>query len=226
MIDISAAELTERWQSLRQLLFGLALLAAMGIPYGAWCADHANESPGPVSLVKTTAETLFTAIDEDRQAIEQDPARLEMLVDEIVMPQVDLARISRWILGKQWRRASPSQRQRFMDEFRKLLVRSYATAVSQGTSLAITYLPETIREGGADAKVPTRIGAESEQPIDITYRLHKGDEGWKLSDVVVAGVSLVATYRSTFAAVIKQGGMDRLIAHLTAKNSAAAQSES
>ena len=226
MIDISAGELTERYQSLRRLLFGLGLLGAIGIPYGAWCAEHANETRNPVSLVRTTTETLFTAIDKDRQAFDQDPARLEMLVEEIVIPHVDMARISRWILGKQWRRASPSQRQRFMDEFRVLLVRSYATAVSQGTSLAITYLPETIREGGADAKVPTRIGAESEQPIDITYRLHKSDEGWKLYDVVVAGVSLVTTYRNTFAAAIKQGGMDKLIIHMTAKNTASAPAQS
>ena len=93
MIGISAAELTERWRFLWRLLFGLSLLAPLGMPYGAWCADHANEARDPVSVVRTTTETLFTAIDEDRQAIDQNPARVQMLVDEIVMPQVDLDRI-------------------------------------------------------------------------------------------------------------------------------------
>jgi phospholipid transport system substrate-binding protein len=196
----------------------------MGIPFDAWCADHTPGTSSADGLVRTTTEALFRAIDENREAIDQDPARVHVLVDETVMPYVDLPKISRWILGKQWRRASPSQRQRFMGEFRILLVRSYATAVSQNTDVAITYRPVRLKKGGEEATVSTRIHTRSEQPLDIIYRLHKSQKGWKLFDVVVAGVSLVATYRSTFAAEIKRVGIDGLIDQLASKNSAPAQS--
>ena len=92
----------------RRLALGLALLAPMGMPFDGWCADQATAASNPGNLVRTTTAALFTALDENREAIDQDPARVNALVDEKVMPHVDLAKISRWILAKQWRRASPT----------------------------------------------------------------------------------------------------------------------
>ena len=203
----------------RRLALTFALLAPLGTPLDAWSADHTLATDTPDRLVRATTEALFTAIDDNRVAIDEDPARVYALVENIVMPHVDLPRISRWVLGKEWRRATPPQRERFMGEFRVLLVRSYATAVSQNTDVAITYLPVRLKRGGEDATVSTRIRTRSEQPLDITYRLYQAEAGWRLYDVVVAGVSLVATYRSTFRAEIKRVGIDGLIEQLAAKNS-------
>lgn len=224
--DISV-DLAYGVQSARRFALGLVLLVliALALPFNAWGTDRTPAKSSPDEVVRTTTEALFEALGENRQAIEDDPNRALVLVDETVMPHVDLPKISRWILGREWRRATPSQRERFMEEFRVLLVRSYATAVSQNTDVAITYLPVRLKKGGKDATVQTRILVQNGQPLDITYRLHENDHGWKLYDVVVAGVSLVANYRSTFAAQIRQVGIDGLINQLATNNSLPAQSK-
>ena len=107
----------------------------------AWSGGVAAATQDPLGLVKTTSEDILSKVREERAEIDANPQRLYQLVDEIVLPHFDFERMSRWVLGKYWRRASAEQQSRFVAEFRSLLVRTYAKSLSEYTDNKIEYLP-------------------------------------------------------------------------------------
>jgi phospholipid transport system substrate-binding protein len=172
----------------------------------------------PQDLVQQTAEKMVSKLREERQIINQHPGRIYDLVNEIVLPHFDFERMSSWVLGKYWRSATPAQRDRFVEEFRNLLVRTYAKSLSSYSDNKISYLPFRDRPGQNDVKVRTEVDQPGGFPIPIDYSLYlKGDE-WKVYDVTIDGVSLVTNYRTTFANQIRQDGLDKLIATLADRN--------
>lgn len=179
----------------------------------AWAAES------PQELVKQTSDQMLGKLREERQVINQHPERIYDLVNQIVLPHFDFERMSSWVLGKYWRNASPDQRQRFVEEFRKLLVRTYAKSLTSYTNNKITYLPFRGNPKQAEATVRTEVDQPGGFPIPIDYSLYlnQNDE-WKVYDVTVDGVSLVTNYRTTFASQIRQEGLDKLIDTLAARN--------
>jgi phospholipid transport system substrate-binding protein len=167
-------------------------------------------------LVRTTTEAFFQAIRAAHEGQDDDPARIRQLVDQIVMPHVDLKQVSRGVLGNHWQQATPAQQDGFATSFRKLLVCAYGTALSENRALNITYLPVSMSDDGAEAAVPTRVPRDEAAPLRITYRLHQVDGEWKLYDMLVEDVSLVTNYRSAFSTQINRIGIDGLIQKLKA----------
>jgi phospholipid transport system substrate-binding protein len=169
-------------------------------------------------LVQQTADQMLSKLRAERQVIDQHPGRIYDLVNEIVLPHFDFERMSSWVLGKYWRSATPDQRNRFVEEFRNLLVRTYAKSLSSYQDNKITYLPLRATPQDTDVKVRTEVDQPGGFPIPIDYSLYlKGDE-WKVYDVTIDGVSLVTNYRTTFANQIRQDGLDKLIATLADRN--------
>ena len=195
----------------RRLLMkaGALLLLCAGAP--------ALAIQGPVELLRETNQILFDEVEQRRGAIEQDPGVAHDLVRNVLTPHMDLERISRWVLGKFWRKASDVQQARFIDEFRTLLIRTYASAITEFSHLELTYLPLEAEEGATDVRVRTEVTTDSET-ISIVYRMHLNHDGWKVYDVTVGGVSLVTTYRATFSRLVRNDGMDGLIERLAEKN--------
>ena len=190
-------------------LIGIMWLAASG---AAWAIQS------PQDLVQQTAEKMLSKLRDERQVIDQHPGRIYDLVEEIVLPHFDFERMSSWVLGKYWRRATPEQRRHFTEEFRNLLVRTYAKSLSSYTDNKITYLPFRGSAGQDDVTVRTEVDQPGGFPIPIDYSLYlKGGE-WKVYDVTIDGVSLVTNYRTTFANQIRQDGLDKLIATLADRN--------
>jgi phospholipid transport system substrate-binding protein len=172
----------------------------------------------PQDLVQQTAEQMLSKLRSERQVIDQHPGRIYDLVNEIVLPHFDFERMSSWVLGKYWRTASPAQRAQFVQQFRTLLVRTYAKSLSSYTDNKITYLPMRPSSEPNDVTVRTEVDQPGGFPIPIDYSLYlKGDE-WKVYDVTIDGVSLVTNYRTTFANQIRQDGLDKLIASLADRN--------
>jgi phospholipid transport system substrate-binding protein len=172
----------------------------------------------PQDMVQQTADKMVSKLREERQVIDQHPGRIYDLVNEIVLPHFDFERMSSWVLGKYWRSASSAQRNRFVEEFRSLLVRTYAKSLSSYSDNKISYLPFRDSPGKNDVKVRTEVDQPGGFPIPIDYSLYlKGDE-WKVYDVTIDGVSLVTNYRTTFANQIRQDGLDKLIATLADRN--------
>ena len=197
---------------MKRWMMGLTLVGALLGSAPSWAIQS------PQDMVEQTAEQMLSKLREERQVIDQHPGRIYELVNQIVLPHFDFERMSSWVLGKYWRRATPEQRKAFEEQFRTLLVRTYAKSLSSYTDNKITYLPFRGTPQQTDVKVRTEVDQPGGFPIPIDYDLYlKGDE-WKVYDVTIDGVSLVTNYRTTFANQIRQNGLDKLISSLDERN--------
>ena len=172
----------------------------------------------PASLVRQTSDRMLVVLKEQHDLIQAEPERLYGLVDDIVLPHFDFERMARWVLGKHWKRASPDQQQRFVNEFRTLLVRTYGTALLEYRDQQIKFLPLRMAEGSEDVTVRTEVVKPGGVPIPISYSMFRRADGWKVYDVAIDGISLVSNYRSSFSTEIKDQGMDKLIQRLVERN--------
>lgn len=172
----------------------------------------------PLEVVRQSTTELLSQVESQRDAIDADPTLARDLVRKVLTPHIDIERTSRWVLGKHWRKANPEQRERFVQEFRTLLVRIYASAVAELSGVEMEYLPLEDDAGANDVVVRTQLPQDKGQPLGIFYRMHRTGDTWKVYDVTVDGVSLVTTYRSSFAAEVRRGGIQGLIDRLTEKN--------
>lgn len=190
------------------LLFCLALNAAVAV------ADNLD----PETLVRQTSDRMLAVLKEQQDVIKAEPKRLYGLVDDIVLPHFDFVRMARWVLGKHWRKATQAQQQQFVDEFRTLLVRTYGTALLEYTDQKINFLPLRMAEGSEDVTVRTEVVKPGGLPIPISYSMFHREDGWKVYDVSIDGISLVSNYRADFSAQIGSVGMDGLIQRLVERN--------
>ncbi len=169
-------------------------------------------------LAKTTADKVIARVKVEKAALRANPLRLNALVDELVIPHFDFERMSQWVLGKHWPGASVAQRSKFVVEFRQLLVRTYAKSLLEYSDWEIHYLPVLAGGDGKSVTVKTEVQRPGGDAIPMSYRMHTKDDGWKVYDVTVDGVSIVSTYRSSFSSEIRKGGLDALIQRLVEKN--------
>jgi phospholipid transport system substrate-binding protein len=176
----------------------------------------------PQELVQETTDKITSVLRADQEKIKEDPDHLLTVVDTLVAPHFDFERMSSWVLGKYWRKASADERSRFASEFRTLLVRTYAKALNDNYDKKIDMLPPRERKDGKQVTVRTEIQQSGGFPIPIDYKMHIKDDAWKVYDVSVDGISLVANYRTSFAKEIRKDGLGNLIARLAERNKPAA----
>jgi phospholipid transport system substrate-binding protein len=194
---------------MKKLLAGISLLMFCNLAMSA-------ESPD--ALVKRTAEDVLTTIKADKDIQSGDKQKLFALTEEKILPNFNFEKVSRLVLGKNWNKASPEQKAAFQQEFKTLLIRTYATALSKYKDQAIEYKPMRMSDTDTVAAVKTLVIQPAGQPIAVDYTLEKTGDSWKVFDIVIEGVSLVTNYRSQFAQEIRQNGMDSLIKKLVDKN--------
>jgi phospholipid transport system substrate-binding protein len=192
-------------------LLGLALT-------GATLAAGAAEDP--TAVVRDTAERVLDSLRSDR-ARYQDDQELFRLVREVVFPRLDRERTAQWVLGANWRTATPAQRERFIAEFSDLLLRTYGTALRQYDSEKLNYLPAQVPAGADRVTVRTEIIRPDGPKVSVDYLLTNRSGEWKVYDVIIENVSLVVTYRSEYSAIIKRDGMDGLLKQLADRNRSA-----
>jgi phospholipid transport system substrate-binding protein len=191
----------------------LAGVAALLIALGA-----AADAVAPDVLVKNTANEVLEIIKKDKDIQSGDMRKVTSLAEEKILPHFDFERMSRMVLGKNWNRASKEQQEKFIGEFRSLLIRTYASALTKYRNQVIEYKPLRAQPTDTDVTVKTQIVQPGGQPLPIDYSLWKKDDAWKVYDVVIEGVSLVTNYRGQFSTEVKQSGMDGLIQRLADKN--------
>lgn len=173
----------------------------------------------PDALVKSVTDEVLDIIRKDKDIKAGSTKRAIELVEQKVLPHFNFARMTALAVGKDWRQATPEQQKVLTVEFRDLLVRTYSNALIAYKNETVDYRPFKIQPGETDVTVRTQIHqAGARQPITLDYSLEKNGNAWKVYDVVVAGVSLVTNYRSSFATEIRNGGIDGLIKTLKAKN--------
>ena len=173
----------------------------------------------PDALVKSVTDEVLDIIRNDKDIKAGSTRRAIELVEQKVLPHFSFMRMTALAVGKDWRQATPEQQKVLTEEFRDLLVRTYSNALIAYKNESVDYRPFKMQPGETDVTVRTQIHqAGARQPITLDYSLEKNGSAWKVYDVVVAGVSLVTNYRSSFATEIRNGGIDGLIKTLKAKN--------
>jgi phospholipid transport system substrate-binding protein len=175
-------------------------------------------SATPNEVVKETAEGVISHIESNRSILETHPEKIYDMVNELVIPRFDFISMSKWVLGKHWKTASETQRLKFITQFKALLVRTYARALLEYSGQSIKYYPAEQNPQSNLAVVRTELTSLSSAQLPILYRMHQKNEEWKVVDVAVDGVSLVTTYRGSFATQIKKNGFDSLLNDLSKKN--------
>lgn len=201
-----------RNRTLMQSALGLFAAAAMSV-----CV-HAQTVIAPDKLVHDTAEEVLQVIRTDPEILNGNSERVVQLAEEKVLPHFDFRRMTQLAVGRNWRNATPEQRDRLVPEFRTLLIRTYSSAMVQYKDQTLEYPPLAMKPDDTQVLVKTVIKQSVGQPVDMDYRMYKGDDGWKVFDVIVAGVSMVVNYRSSFEATINKSGIEGLIAELKTKN--------
>ena len=173
----------------------------------------------PDVLVKTITEEVVAILKQDKDIQAGDPKKVADLIDTKVVPHFNFTRMTRIAMARNWRSASPEQQKELTAEFKTLLVRTYSTAISSYRDQRIDYRPLRAKPEDTEVTVKSEVKQSgSSQPVSIDYEMEKTPNGWKVYDVKVGGVSLVTTYRDTFASEVKDRGVDGLIKSLAAKN--------
>ncbi len=205
-------------------LFSLMLAAALGALLFAPAvapAIAARAAEAPDALILRLSNEIIERIRADRDLQSGDFAKLSAFVDTTVMPHVDFRRMTALAVGRNWRSATPEQQQRLMTEFRALLLRTYSGALSSISDQTVRMRPMRSAPGDTEVIVRSQVLPARGEPIQLDYRMHEADDGWKIYDVNVLGVWLVETYRNQFAQEVSAGGIDGLLKSLAEKNRSA-----
>ena len=205
----------------QQISNKVAIILVMMFSVITISAVQANEDglSAPQIIVKNASDKMLQALRDNRAELEENPSAIYALVEEIIMPNFDFKKMSKLALGKNWRKANTEQRERFTEEFRLLLVRTYSTAMLEYADEEIRMLPFH----GDLSKKKVKVGMEILQPggpsipMTLAMYLNKAEQ-WKVYDIKIDGISLVTNYRSSFATQIRNDGMDKLIDDIASRN--------
>lgn len=172
----------------------------------------------PDVLIRSVTEEVTAALRQDRSLQAGDARKIAALVDAKILPHFDFRRAAQIAAGAAWRRATHEQREGLTREFRTLLIRTYSGALAGYRDQSIEVLPLRAKPGDTEVTVRSRVRQPGAEPVLIEYDMEKNGTAWKVFDVRVAGISLVVTYRTSFAEEIQNRGIDGLIDSLAAKN--------
>ena len=172
----------------------------------------------PDALIKNTVQEVIAIIKVDKDIQSGDQKKIIALVDAKVLPNFDFSRMTQLAVGKYWRTATPEQKQSLVTEFRNMLVRTYTKVFTVYRDQTVEVKPSKIATDDTEVTVKTVISKPGSQPILVDYEMKKADSGWKVYDISIDGVSMVMSYRGTFATQIQDSGIDGLIKTLSVKN--------
>lgn len=197
-------------------VFFSVLLAALQV--------RAEEAPDV--LVKRITRDVMDTVRADNAIKAGNRQRIHELVNTKIAPHVDIERATAFAMGRYWPLATPQQKDKLVKEVRTLLLYTYAGGLSQVGDQELIFKP--MRAQPEDTEVEVRFEVKQKrgaEPVQVSYRLYKTPDGWKVYDVNVLGVWLGQTYRSSFAAEIERSGIDGLIGTLEEKNRKLAANE-
>jgi len=206
--------------AMRVLVYPLLLL--IGAIPGFAAAQTATPGPGPQELMEQVSRDMQQAIDADREALAKDPAKLRALIDRLLLPHFDSDYAARMVLGRHWRDATESQRQRFIEAFYQSLMADYGDALLQFNREQLKILPFRGDPAANTATVRTEVMREG-KVVPVNFSLRRTPEGWKAWDVTIEGISYARNFRNDFGTEVDQQGLEHLIKRLEAQNASAAK---
>jgi len=191
---------------LRLLLLLLVSLPAMGA------------TPPPDDVVRSVTDEVMQAVQKSEELKSGERDAVIALLQQKVLPHVDFREATRLALGRDWRIATPAQRDQLVQQFQLLLLRIYTSSIGHYHGQKMEVQRTKVPAGADDVTVRNRYLSPGHPPVSVDYAMHLTPQGWKIYDVVVDGVSIVLAFRSEFAQVVRQSGIDGLLARLTEKN--------
>ncbi len=201
-------------------VWAVATALTLGLPFSV---AHAADESADV-FIKRVSSDILDAIKADKSIRSGDVNKIVTLVDQRVMPHVNFLRMTASAVGPAWRQATPEQQKRLQEEFKILLVRTYAGAMTQVNDQTIVVKPLRAAADDKEVLVRTEVRGKGD-PIQLDYRVEKTPDGaaWKVYNMNVLGIWLVENYRSQFAQEINAKGIDGLVASLADRNKANAR---
>lgn len=209
----------EKMRNMKKILVSGFLAMAIGLPL----TTRANEAT-PDGLIQDTVNDVLTIVNNDK-AIVSNQKRLLELVDAKILPHFDFMRMTQLAVGKTWRTTTDDQKKELTAEFRTLLVRTYTRVFKTYPDPVIEVKPVKPGTDADEATVRTVIHIKDGKSATVDYEMKKSKDGWKVFDVTVEGVSLVTSYRGSFADQIQQSGVEGLIKALVEKNQSAGKTD-
>ena len=197
-------------------LFQWVVVAALGFAFAAKPV-LAQDMPANEFVEKFSNEVL-AEIKARKQELLTDPQKLNALVNQKVMPNVNFRKMTQLVVGRPWREATPEQREQIINEFRTLLVKTYSGALSQVGDQTLQVDRLRARPEDTDVIVNSRVIQKGAPPVDLAYRVEKKDGKWLIYDLSVLGLWLVDSYKTQFGAVLSSSGVDGLIQTLKTLN--------
>jgi len=203
-------------------LIAAFLLALLGLGLAPVRADQPVDQQGaPDAFMRTVTGNALSAIQREPEASRTDPQRLQVLVEQYIVPYINLEKTTRLAAARHWRSATADQRNRLVEAFKGTLLRTYSGALSKVDEVSnMTILPWRGQASDTDAHVKSSIAQHNGPPVNVDYRLEKTAEGWKIYDLNVEGIWLIQNYRNQFAQLVAQQGIEGLIDALDERNQA------
>lgn len=197
----------------------------LGLCLGLSQAARAIPDQSPEVLLQDTAAKMIDALNQNRDTIKGNPLKTEELIEKILLPHIDFITASKYVLGPSWNTASRAQKIEFIKTFRTLLLRFYSSALAEylnthteKLSMSLMTFQDPGQIEGNQVTIRSEVKPKNSKPVPITYQMLKTARGWKVFDVSVEGVSVITTYKTSFASEIQQKGLDGLIASLKERN--------
>jgi phospholipid transport system substrate-binding protein len=190
----------------------------LGVLLAGFAASAAAQELAPDELVKNVTTEVIDLITKDRELRSGSRTKLVQVIEAKVLPHFNFNSMTALAVGQSWSKATPDQKKRLVEEFKTLLVRTYASALAAYSEQRFDFRPLRARPTDTDVTVNVRVIQSGTQPVPIDYSMEKTAAGWKVYDVMVGGVSLVANYRTEFNATVREAGIEGLIRNLQAKN--------
>ncbi|MBK7357406.1 phospholipid-binding protein MlaC [Propionivibrio sp.] len=172
----------------------------------------------PDALIKKMTDEVLIIVRHDKDIQNGNSKKAIELVETKVLPNFNFQHMTALAMGRDWNKATPEQKKRLTEEFKTLLVRTYSNALTGYKDQTVRFKPTKMQNGDTDVDVKTEILQPGSKPIQLDYSMEKLADGWKVYDVVVAGVSLVSNYRNTFNQEVRANGVEGLIQMIDAKN--------
>jgi len=176
------------------------------------------QEDSPDALIKKVTEDVLTIVRQDKDIQSGNTKKAIELVEAKVLPNFNFMHMTALAMGKDWNKATPEQKKQLSEEFKTLLVRTYSNALTGYKDQTVRYKPTKMQAGDAEVVVKTEVVQSGSKPIQLDYSMEKLAEGWKVYDVIVAGVSLVTNYRDTFGQEVRANGVDGLVKMISNKN--------
>ena len=200
----------------------LIVNSVLWLLFAAWTIFPAGtvraDDVAPDVLVKNVTLEVVDLITKDKEIKAGSRAKLIELINAKVLPYFDFPSMTALAAGQNWNKANADQKKRLTEEFKTLLVRTYASALSAYSTQKFDFRPLRAKPTDTDVTVNVRVMQSGAQPVTIDYSMQKTAAGWKVYDVMVGGVSLVANYRTEFTTIVRENGVDGLIKDLRRKN--------